>query len=167
MMTFNDDTGKYGVDPNQYCIRCLNRDCKCALIPPVIALNPANPKTLMGRLKLPILTVVPPSSIIGEAEAMRYGAFEAPRADGTKGYGPFNWRDQTIEAMTYIDAAHRHMFAWVDGEEVASDSLVHHLKHAKATLGILLDAIAIGKWQDDRPKVPGTAAAMLEKAKQK
>jgi Domain of unknown function (DUF5664) len=128
----------------------------------------ANPKTLTGALKVPVFTVVPPASIIGEAEAMRYGAFEAPRVDGSKGYGPFNWRDQKIEAMTYIDANQRHIMAWVDGEELAPDSLVHHLKHAKASLGILIDAIEHSMWIDNRPKVrQQVASTMLERGKRK
>lgn len=148
--------------------RCTARHC-----PGHYALNEVcfvnkdspNPKDLTGRLKVPMLSVIPPASIIGEAEAMRYGAYEAPRVDGGKGYGPFNWRDQAIEAMTYIDATIRHCLAWVDGEELAPDSLVHHLKHAKGSLGILLDALETGIVIDNRPKVRGTAAAMLERAK--
>lgn len=137
-------------------------------VPPLVAiqppvLSPPNPKTLTGQRKLPVLSIVPAASILGEAEAMRYGAYEAPRIDGSKGYGPFNWREQPIEAMTYVDAAFRHLAAWVDGEEVAGDSLVHHLKHAKASLGILLDAMEINKWIDNRPKVAGTAAAILKR----
>jgi hypothetical protein len=127
----------------------------------------ANPKTLTGQKKLPVLSIVPAASILGEAEAMRYGAFEAPRVDGSKGYGPYNWRDQAIEAMTYIDAALRHLMAWVDGEEVAEDSKVHHLKHAKASLGILLDAMELNKWLDNRPRVKGTAPAIMERNKRK
>jgi hypothetical protein len=135
---------------------------------PTAAMNDANPKTLTGALKVPVFTVVPPASIIGEAEAMRYGAFEAPRIDGSKGYGPFNWRDQKIEAMTYIDANQRHIMAWVDGEELAPDSLVHHLKHAKASLGILIDAIEHSMWIDNRPKVrQQVASTMLERGKRK
>jgi len=131
-----------------------------------VELKLANPKTLMGRLKVAMLSVVPPASIIGEALAMQYGAFEAPRADGTKGYGPYNWREQNIEAMTYVDAAMRHLMSWVDGEEVARDSLIGHLNHAKATIGILIDAIENGTWIDNRPKVrKNVAADLFEKYK--
>lgn len=127
----------------------------------------ANPKTLMGAKKVPMLSVIPPASIIGEAEAMRYGAFEAPRADGSKGYGPYNWRDQAIEGMTYVDAAIRHLMAWVDGEDNAEDSGIHHLKHAKATIGILLDAME-HNWIDNRPSVKKLVATkLLEKGKRK
>jgi hypothetical protein len=128
----------------------------------------SNPKTLMGKLKMPMLSVVSSASLIHEAHAMQYGAYLAPKKDGTFGYGPYNWRDQPIEAMVYVDAAMRHLMQWVEGEEVASDSLVHHLGHAKATLGILLDAIENNTVIDDRPKVRSmVATAMFERLKRK
>lgn len=120
-----------------------------------------NPKTLMGRQKLSLLSVVPPASIICEAEAMHYGAYDAPRKDGKKGYGPFNWRDDPVELMVYLDACLRHILAYVDGEELATDSLASHLGHAKACLGIVADAKANGTLIDDRPKVRKDAAARL------
>lgn len=125
-----------------------------------------NPKTLMGRLKVPMLSVLPSTSLIAEAAALQYGAFDAPKKDGTKGYGPYNWRDEPIEAMVYVDACARHLATWTDGEECATDSLLPHLWHAKATLGILIDAIENGTWIDDRPKVKsGAASRMLERIK--
>jgi hypothetical protein len=129
--------------------------------------RPTNPKTLMGRQKLSMLSVVPPASIICEAEAMHYGAFEAPRKDGKKGYGPYNWRDDPVELMIYLDAAARHILAFIDGEEYAPDSLASHLGHAKACLGIIADAKANGTLIDDRPKVrKGAASTMLSEWKQ-
>jgi hypothetical protein len=118
-----------------------------------------NPKDVVGAKKLPILSIVPPASIIYEANAMRDGALK---------YGPTNWRDQKIQAMTYIDANLRHILAWVDGEDLAPDSLVHHLAHAKASLGILIDAIEHGSWIDNRPKQrSGVAAKLLAAAVRK
>lgn len=126
----------------------------------------SNPKTLMGRLKVPVLSVIPPAALIHEANAMRYGAYEAARKDGGKGYGPYNWRDQPIEFMVYVDAAIRHLMALVDGEDNASDSGVSHLGHARATLGILIDAIENDTVIDDRPKVRRqTASRLLEHLK--
>ena len=121
----------------------------------------ANPKTLMGRLKVPMLSVLAPASIIHEALALQYGAFEAPRKDGGTGYGPYNWRDQPIEALVYIDAAMRHLMSWVDGEDNAQDSGESHLGHAKATIGILLDAIENETCIDNRPRVRKLAASRL------
>jgi len=107
------------------------------------------------------MAVVPPSSIIYEALALQYGAFLAPKADGTFGYGPFNWRGSPIKASVYHGAILRHELDWWDGENTAPDSLVHHLGHLKATAGILIDAIETGNLIDDRPP-KGTAAALFE-----
>lgn len=128
----------------------------------------SNPKTLVGQAKVPMLSVVSPTSLIYEALAMRYGAFWAPRKDGTKGYGPYNWRDQPIEAMIYIDAAIRHCLQYLDGEEweevIDSDGnvqLVPVLGLAKASIGILADAIENDTVIDNRPKVRSKVATRL------
>lgn len=118
------------------------------------------PKDLVGISKVPLISVVPPSSIIYEALAMRYGAYLAPRADGGFGYGPYNWRTKGVRASTYIDTFLRHAFAWWDGEDVASDSKVHHLGHLKASCGVTLDAIESKTFIDDRPPA-GTSPSML------
>src|SRR5579872_4181555 len=55
-----------------------------------------NPKQAMGDLKIN-LAVVPPSAVIVMAQALQYGAFSAPRADGRPpGYGPFDWRESKV-----------------------------------------------------------------------
>ena len=89
-------------------------------------------------------TKFPPAALAHGATAMMNGA--------TK-YGPYNWRENPVVASIYIDACMRHLFAWFDGEEVASDSGVHHLGHAMACLAILLDAQETGNLVDDRPSV--------------
>lgn len=106
-----------------------------------IALKGTNPKDLLGAKKV-VFTCVPPVALAHEAFAMM---------DGSKKYGPFNWRKNKVQARIYIDAALRHMFAWFEGEEYAEDSGAHHLGHARACLGILLDAIETGNLVDDRP----------------
>lgn len=110
-----------------------------------------NPKDLLGTDKVP-LSRIPPVAILHEGMAMGNG--------GDK-YGSYNWRGNAVQADIYIDAALRHILAWFDGEEVASDSGVHHLGHARASLGILLDAQATGNLIDNRPK-GGTAAKLLD-----
>lgn len=126
----------------------------------------ANPKTLMGNLKVSPLSVVPMSALVLEAEAMRYGAYEAPRKDGGKGYGPFNWRDNKIEYLVYADAAMRHIISAVDREDVDPDSNCWHLAHARATLGILIDAIVHETVIDNRSKTAtGVVARLLRKLK--
>ena len=121
-----------------------------------------NPKDLMGIKKVPFLSVIPSSSLIYEALAMQYGAYEAPRADGEKGYGPYNWRDNKVIASIYVDACMRHIMDWVEGEANAPDSKRPHLGHAKACLGILADAIESGNLIDDRPPA-GPGPKLLEK----
>lgn len=111
-----------------------------------------NPKDAIAATK-PQLHLVPPASLIHEARAMENGA---------KKYGPFNWRhpDRKVNASVYVGAALRHLASWFDGEEVAADSGVHHLAHAKACCGILLDAMETGHLIDDRPPV-GAASRLL------
>jgi hypothetical protein len=72
--------------------------------------------------------------------------------DGDLKYGFRNWRQKDVVANIYIDAALRHLQQWSEGEEYAEDSGVHHLGHARACLGILLDAQANGNLIDNRAK---------------
>jgi hypothetical protein len=118
-----------------------------------------NPKDVAGRNKVP-LSLVPAVALAHEAEAFRYGAYEAPRADGGRGYGPYNWRQTPVRASVYVDAALRHLLDYFDGENRAPDSRAHHLGHARACLAIVLDALEQGTLVDDRP-TPGTAAVVL------
>ena len=74
-----------------------------------------------------ILSLVPPVAEVGIALALQ---------DGAAKYGPFNWRDNSVRARVYIAAMRRHVARWVDGEERAEDSGVHHLDHAMACLAI-------------------------------
>jgi len=103
-----------------------------------------NPKDRVGRNKPP-LSLVPGSALVLVSSALRNGADK---------YGPYNWRDQKIQASNYISAALRHLLAWNDGEDTADDSGLSHLAHACAGLMILIDSIETGNAIDDRPK-PG------------
>jgi hypothetical protein len=114
-----------------------------------------NPKDAYGIQKVP-LHVVPPSSIIAEALALR---------DGARKYGAYNWRSSRVQAIVYFDACMRHLLSWFDGEELASDSKVPHLAHAKACIAILIDAAETGTLDDNRPP-KGTAPGLLEKWKE-
>ncbi len=111
-----------------------------------------NPKDILGMTKVS-LSKVPTAAIIYEALAM---------ADGAAKYGPFNWRKNKVIASIYVDACMRHLSSWFDGEEIASDSLVHHLGHARACLGILIDALETGNLDDDRPPSGPTARLLAE-----
>jgi hypothetical protein len=103
-----------------------------------------NPKDIEGRKKVP-LGLLPAAGKIAGALACQYGAGK---------YGPYNWRDQAISYSVYLDAIERHLLALRDGEDAAPDSKVHHLGHIIAGAAIALDAIAVGKMKDDRPKRP-------------
>lgn len=118
-----------------------------------------NPKSIAGVTK-PALHLIPPAGLLHEALAFRYGAFLAG-AKGT-GYGPFNWRSTSVSASVYYSAMFRHLLCWWDGQSVAEDSLVHHLGHLRASAGIILDAIELGRLVDDRPP-KGTASDLIAK----
>jgi hypothetical protein len=114
-----------------------------AVISTMNAKLPQNPKDRFGVQKVS-LSKVPAVAIAHEAHAMM---------DGAGKYGPYNWREKAVIASIYIDACKRHLDAWFDArEECAPDSEVHHLGHARACLGIILDAEATGNLIDDRPK---------------
>ena len=109
-----------------------------------------NPKDRIGETKPP-LHLIPPAAEIQEAIVMGLGA---------RKYGPFNWRSANIRATIYIAAAKRHLAQWLDGQDGDPESGVSHLAHARACLGILLDAAATGHLIDDRPE-PGAASELI------
>jgi hypothetical protein len=109
----------------------------------------SNPKDLLG-VKKPDMTKIPAIAILWESLAMM---------DGGGKYGPFNWRANAVVASIYIAALKRHVDAWFEGETYAEDSRCHHLGHARACLGILLDAEATGNMIDDRPVTEGSTEA--------
>jgi len=111
-----------------------------------------NPKDRVGAGKPP-LHLIPPAAEILEAVVMGLGA---------KKYGPFNWRTSKVRGTVYIAAAKRHLAQWLDGQDDDPESGVSHLAHARACLGILLDALATGHLVDDRPP-PGAAHALIER----
>jgi dATP/dGTP diphosphohydrolase len=111
-----------------------------------------NPKDLIGATKVNLFAI-PPASLIYEALAMQ---------DGAAKYGAYNWREKKVQASIYLSATMRHLLAWLDGEECAADSGRPHLAHAKACLGILIDALETGNLIDDRP-THGVAASLLER----
>jgi len=115
-----------------------------------------NPKDLIGAAK-PQLHLVPPALIIWTAMAMMNGA---------KKFGPYNWREKKVKMTVYIAAAMRHLSSLLDGEDLASDSGVHHAAHAAACCGIILDAMECNCLIDDRPP-KGCAASLIERMTQK
>lgn len=114
-----------------------------------------NPKDIIGATK-PDLSLVPPAALIHIAEAMGNGAAK---------YGAYNWRGRQVQAMTYIAAAQRHLVQYLDGEEIAEDSGVHHLAHAAACCAIVLDALETGNLKDNRPPAGAASRLIAEKTK--
>lgn len=113
---------------------------------------PPNPKDIAGSSK-PDLSLIPPVASVHEARAMMDGAVK---------YGPYNWRGAPVQALTYAAACMRHVQQWVDGEERDPVSKVHHLGHARACLGILLDAIECEMLIDNRP-APGRVGDVIRR----
>jgi hypothetical protein len=100
----------------------------------------------------PNLALVPPATLIYLALAHESGAAK---------YGAYNWRVTNVEAMTYVAAAMRHITEWLDGQDKAADSGIHHLAHALASLSVLVDANETGCLIDNRPPV-GKASVMIQ-----
>lgn len=140
-------TDNDGLDPIQRMhLETDRRDAERRTRPPNSAIDghrpDSNPKSALGIKKVP-LHLVSPISILHEAMAM---------AEGGMKYGPYNYRMDKVAATVYCAAALRHIFDWMCGEEMARDSNIHHLGHAKACCGIILDAQATGSLIDDRYK---------------
>lgn len=114
--------------------------------------EPVNPKDRIGSTKPP-LHLIPPAAEILEAVVMGLGA---------KKYGAYNWRSSKVRTTIYIAAAKRHLAQWLDGQDDDAESGVSHLAHARACLGVLLDAIANKNVIDDRP-VAGPASELIQK----
>lgn len=109
-----------------------------------------NPKYVeaLKRGKLDYSTV-PWSAVVGVAQAM---------AEGAGKYGRFNFREDKIEARTYIAAILRHLFGdpstgsagWVNGEDIDVESGLHHLHKVMACCALVLDAQDHGMLIDNR-----------------
>ncbi len=118
----------------------------------------ANPKKQYGDKKVP-LHLVPPALVIGAAHALREGAGR---------YGPYNWRESKVEAMTYVGAILRHCMAYLDGEDVDPESTVGklHLDGIAGSVAVLLDATHGGFLIDNRPPkgpAPGMVREPMER----
>jgi hypothetical protein len=112
-----------------------------------------NPKDVIGREKVP-LHLIPPAAQIEEAIVLAHGAGK---------YGPYNWREKRICQTVYIAATLRHLMQHLDGEDIDPESGRPHIAHARATLGILIDATTLGRVIDDRPSA-GVAGKLIRSA---
>jgi hypothetical protein len=71
------------------------------------------------------------------AKVLHYGAYEKPRADGTKGYGKDNWQGVPDARVRYFNAAIRHLTSFYEGERYDAEGL-HHLACAGCCVLFLL-----------------------------
>jgi hypothetical protein len=108
---------------------------------PLVNTKPLDPKGDAGKLK-PQLQLIPPALNQETAKALALGADK---------YGPWNWRDNKVEIMTYIGAMKRHLDCILEGEDIDPESGAHHLGHVAASCGIVLDAQKRGTLVDNRP----------------
>jgi len=116
----------------------------------------ANPKQAYGDKKIPV-HLVPPAASMYLAMAFKEGA---------RKYGAYNWRENDVEAMTYVGAALRHIMQYLDGEDIDPDTgeaEVPHLAAAGACLAILADATEGDNLIDNRPPTGPASLIIQEK----
>lgn len=121
------------------------------LTPAQEATKDTNPKDAIASDKIP-LGLVPPLTAAYASLAHLNGALK---------YGKWNWRKSGVRASVYIDAVKRHIEKWEHGEELDEDG-VPHLGSIIADTGIVIDARACGKLNDDRPPRLGLTAIFAE-----
>jgi len=76
------------------------------------------------------MDLIPVSTLNGLAEVLTYGAQK---------YGTNNWQGLSDFNNRFYGALLRHLIAWRSGEEIDTESGLHHLKHALANICFLLD----------------------------
>ena len=140
---------------------CHSSTCLCEPIPwpttwPVE--QSQNPKTPEGNRK-PSLALIPGPALVEQAIVHKLGADK---------YGAYNWREQPkIETMVYLNAALRHLHAFIDGQDIDEESGVTHLAHVCACCNIIIDAKAVGNLFNDRPHHAPTAEMLQHFSKKK
>ena len=107
----------------------------------MIQTKDTNPKDAIASNKLP-LDLVPDTLSAYAALAFTEGAAK---------YGAYNWRVAGVRGSVYKAAAERHIKKYWNGEWADPVTGVPHLASAIACLGIILDANACDKLNDDRP----------------
>lgn len=106
-----------------------------------------NPKTVCGEAK-PSPALIPGPAVIALARVFGLGA---------KKYGPYNWRTAKVSSTVYVNAAIRHLYSYLDGEDIDAESGESHLAHAMACCAILIDARSVDMLNDNRPPAGKTA----------
>lgn len=141
-----------GMPESHYSVHCGEIDKDRAPVKPT---KSANPKQAFGDKKLPV-GLVPPALVLEVALNM---------GDGAEKYGAYNYRNSPVEAMTYVAAMQRHLFSYLDGEDVDPESKrgASHLGAIGACVAILVDARNKGMLIDNRP-TKGTAGDRIRAA---
>lgn len=103
--------------------------------------KPSNPKDIVGSNKVS-MSYVPAPVVMEIAAGMMEGGLK---------YGRHNYRAVGVRASIYYDAAHRHLMAWWEGEDLDSNSGLSHVSKAITSLVVLRDSMLQGNWVDDRP----------------
>lgn len=73
----------------------------------------------------------------------------AVMAMGSKKYGDHDWR-QGSNWVRYASSALRHIFSWLEGEDLDPESGLPHLAHAVCNLCFILEWQSKGQGQDGR-----------------
>ncbi len=121
----------------------------------------ANPKSRDSSHKIP-LSLCPASVRIAIARVFKLGG-EKP------GRYHWNWREEPISVTQYIDAIHRHLARFEDGEEFDEEMSeqagqpVAHLDIIASNIAMMIDAREAGTLVNDLPKVKGGAPAFLKR----
>lgn len=90
----------------------------------------------------PCMSDIPQKSLMSVASVFNYGA---------RKYSKFNYIHGT-KWLRYYDAAQRHMYSWMTGEDI-DESTHHHIDHAIASLMMLRENIHLNRGEDDRNEV--------------
>jgi hypothetical protein len=90
----------------------------------------------------PQVHLVPPEYVYAAARAFTFGAAK---------YAKWNWT-KGLDWTRISDAAHRHLFAFMHGEEKDPESGLSHLDHLAACVAMLVAHAERGLGTDDRPQ---------------
>lgn len=102
----------------------------------------ARPEAVKHDKDKPPLGLISRTALEEEARVMAYGVEK---------YGTHNWRSG-MDFSRLTDAALRHVYAFIDGEDVDAETGLSHLAHARCCLAFLLEYQGRHIGKDDRFK---------------
>lgn len=85
---------------------------------------------------------IPTEIILGMGHAFEMGAEK---------HGPYSFRDNPIDYTELIDSASRHLLAFMDGEDLDTESGLPHLWHCACNIAMLEWTRVNASEKDDRP----------------